>query len=202
MKSLCLNKISKNSLIFFLSTLTLLTILSENVLAARSSSLTRAGDIMQITNPILAGVISSQEKGLGHFSIVYGESLAIMGTSKLIGKSSRLAVSKRPSRSGKRARFDGFPSGHTTSAWTAASYVRVFSDDHKMMAIPLYAAAVITGYSRVKARQHTVTQVVMAAALSESVTMINQKMNWSNEYRSSEIGFSPDGFMARLKINF
>ena len=170
--------------------------------ATKKNYLTKAGDILQIAGPVTALLISSQEKGVGHFSIVYGESMVLMGASQLFGKHSKWQIGKRPQQSNKKSRFDGFPSGHTTSAWAAASYVRVFSDDHKMMAIPLYAAAGITGYSRIKARKHTVTQVVMAAALSESVTMINQKMNWSNEYRSSEIGFSPDGFMARLKINF
>jgi membrane-associated phospholipid phosphatase len=199
-ETLYFKKNSKNIFVYFIITVTILNLFSYEVLANKKHHLTRTGDILQITNPIIAGVISTQEKGLGHFAIIYGESLAIMGISKLIGMSGRLEISKRPSTQGGKCRFDGFPSGHTTSAWSAASYVRVFSENHKMLAIPLYAAAGLTGYSRVKAKQHTVTQVLMACGLSEAVTMINAKMKWSNEYKTTDIGFSPNGFLASFKI--
>lgn len=169
----------------------------------KKSSLEKTGDILQIVNPIIAAGIASQEKGIGHFGIVYGQAIGIMLGAKLVGKNSKWQVSKRPSASHrKKVRFDGFPSGHTTSAWTAASYIRVFSEDHKMLSMPLYASAALTGYSRVKARAHTSTQVLTAIVLSEAVTMINSKLEWNNNYRSICFDFSPNGAAASLQIHF
>lgn len=170
--------------------------------AAKKTDLTRAGDILQIANPIVAGMISTKEKGLGHFAIVYGQSMVINYASKFGGKSAKWSAGKRPFKQGKKDRFDGMPSGHTTSAWASAAYVRAFSEDHKLLSIPLYIGAGVTGYSRVKAKEHTSGQVFAAIALTEAVTLINKRMKWSDEYKSTQIGFSPDGFIARMKINF
>lgn len=174
----------------------------DKAYASEKAPLTRAGDMLQIINPIVAGYTASQEKGVGHFGIVYGQALGIMFATKFVGMQSEWEVSKRPSNLKGKMRFDGFPSGHTTSAWSAASYVRVFSEDYKALAIPLYATAAITGYSRVKAKAHTKTQVFMAIALSEAVNEINSRLDWSNEYRSTSISFSPDGILASIKIKF
>ena len=90
----------------------------------------------------------------------------------------------------------------SASAWAAASYVRVFGGDKKILAVPLYASAIITGYSRIKAKRHTVTQVVAAAVMSECVTMLNAKMSWSSNYHTTHINITPDGASFNLQINF
>lgn len=64
-------------------------------------------------------------------------------------------MSKRPTIEGKKNRYDGMPSGHTASAWVAASYIRTFSEDYKYLSIPLYLTAAVTGYSRIHAKEHT-----------------------------------------------
>lgn len=166
----------------------------------RHTPLRSFGDYMQIINPIIAGSLAAQEKGLGHFAIIYGQTLLGAHSIKLITKSGKWSMSKRPYIEGKKDRFEGMPSAHTASAWAAASYVRTFSDDYKYASIPLYITAAITGYSRVKAKEHTWGQVVGGAALAEIVTYVNSKLAWSNEYRSTDFYFGKDGATFSLQF--
>lgn len=186
--------------IFFLLIANLVSL--NNINASKKTNLTRSGDILQIANPVMASLIANNEKGVGHFGVIYGQSLAFMGASKMIGKSSKLQISKRPAINGKRNRFDGFPSGHTISAWSAASYTRIFSPEKKQYYIPMYFAAAVTGYSRVKAKEHTITQVVAAALLSETITYLNSKANWSMNYQPISIDIGKTHAALGVTINF
>ena len=168
----------------------------------RRSSLRTFGDYMQIINPIFAAGLASQEKGFGHFAIIYSQTFAIMHGTKLIAKSGKWRISKRPYIENKKDRYEGFPSGHTASAFAAASYVRTFSDEHKLLSIPLYITAAVTGYSRVKAKEHTGLQVVAGAALAEIVTFVNSKLDWSNEYRSTSFQAFPNGGTISFEFKF
>ncbi|MGC0372314.1 MAG: hypothetical protein DGJ47_001026 [Rickettsiaceae bacterium] len=145
------------------------------------------GDYAQIINPLIAGGIASQEKGFGHFAIIYAQSMSATQLVKHVSKQTKWRPSKRPSIKGKTDRYEGMPSGHTNSAWIGASYVRVFSEDYKYMCIPLYISAAITGYSRVQARRHTTSQVVWGAIFAEATAELNKKLNWSTNYRSVNI---------------
>lgn len=176
----------------------------NSTFAAKKSALETSGDILQFVNPIVAASISSQEKGVGHFGVIYAEVIGITAITKVIGPKAKWQIAKRPAGGSRKskAQFNGFPSGHTASAWTAASYVRTFSDDYKMASIPLYISAAVTGYSRVKAKKHTTLQVLTGAALSEAANMINAKLEWSNNYRATAINIGPDGASASFKINF
>jgi lipid A 4'-phosphatase len=168
----------------------------------RRSSLRTFGDYIQIINPIFAAGFASQEKGFGHFAIIYSQTFAIMYGTKLIAKSGKWRISKRPYIENKKDRYEGFPSGHTASAFAAASYVRTFSDEHKLLSIPLYITAAVTGYSRVKAKEHTGLQVVAGAALAEIVTFVNSKLDWSNEYRSTSFQVFPNGGTISFEFKF
>ncbi len=168
----------------------------------RRSSLRTFGDYMQIINPIFAAGLASQEKGFGHFAIIYSQTFAIMHGTKLIAKSGKWRISKRPYIENKKDRYEGFPSGHTASAFAAASYIRTFSDEHKLLSIPLYITAAVTGYSRVKAKEHTGLQVVAGAALAEIVTFVNSKLDWSNEYRSTSFQVFPNGGTISFEFKF
>lgn len=176
----------------------------NSALAAKSRKgpLRSFGDYAQIINPLLAGGLASQEKGFGHFAIIYGESFVALHGIKYASDKSKWSASKRPSIENKKDRYDGMPSGHTNSAWVAASYVRTFSEDNKYWSIPLYVTAAITGYSRVHAKEHTTAQVIAGAALAEIVTYVNSKLDWSNEYRSSNFYIGGDEVSASFEFRF
>ncbi len=168
----------------------------------RQSPLRTFGDYMQIINPLFAAGLASQERGLGHFAIIYSQTFVIMHGTKLIAKSGKWQVSKRPHIENKKDRYEGLPSGHTASAFAAAAYVRTFSDEHKLFSIPLYITATVTGYSRVKAKEHTGLQVVAGAALAEIVTFVNSKLDWSNNYRATNFHFFPKGGAISFEYKF
>jgi membrane-associated phospholipid phosphatase len=169
---------------------------------SRHSPLRSFGDYAQVINPVLAASLATQEKGLGHFAIIYGQSWGTMHGIKIISNKAKWQASKRPTIEGKKDRFEGMPSGHTNSAWIAASYVRTFSEDYKYMSIPLYLTAAITGYSRVHAKEHTTPQVIAGAALAELVTYINSKLAWSNEYRSTNFYLGGNEVSASFEFRF
>jgi membrane-associated phospholipid phosphatase len=177
---------SKNILIYLFTSF-LVFVNANAVYAAKSrqSPLRSFGDYAQVINPVLAASMASQEKGFGHFTIIYSQSWVTMHGIKLVSNKAKWKASKRPTIENKKDRFEGMPSGHTNSAWVAASYIRTFSEDYKYMSIPLYLSAAVTGYSRVHAKEHTTAQVIAGAALAEIVTYINSKLEWSNEYRST-----------------
>jgi membrane-associated phospholipid phosphatase len=195
---------TKNGIKFVLFLSILAIFCSSNVSQANSrfGPLRSFGDAMQIVNPVIATVIASQEKGAGHFAIIYGQTFVIMHGTKLIAKSGKWSISKRPHIEGKKDRFEGLPSGHTASAWSAAAYVRTFSEDYKMLSIPLYITAAATGYSRIHSKEHTTTQVVAGAILAEAVTYVNSKLDWSNEYRSANFSFNEKGGTASFVFKF
>lgn len=168
----------------------------------RGGALRTAGDYIQVINPVLSSIIASQEDGLGHFLIIYAQSTVITHGMKLVGQSGKLKLSKRPHIENKKDRYNGMPSGHTNSAWVAASYTRTFSQDYRYLSIPMYIGAVVTGYSRIKSREHTTLQVVSGAALAELVTYINSRMDWSNNYRSVNFNASPAGGGISLNFKF
>lgn len=175
-------------------------VVTSSFAKSRQSPLRSFGDYAQIINPFIAAGFASQENGFGHFAIIYGQSWATMHGIKLISDKVKWAPSKRPEIEGKKDRFDGMPSGHTNSAWVAASYVRTFSEDYKYVSIPLYITAAITGYSRVHAKEHTVSQVIAGAVLAEIVTYINSKLAWSNKYRSTNFYFGKNEFSAGFEF--
>lgn len=160
----------------------------QPVAQCASDTLENTGDVLQVVNPAVAGLVSTQEKGLGHFAIVYGQVMAITYATREIGKQTKWKASRRPKRhGGKGGSYNGMPSGHTASAWSSAAYARTFYKEHKWVAIPLYASAAVTGYSRIQAKRHTVAQVVVAAFLSEGVVFLNDYIGWSDKYCGFDI---------------
>lgn len=135
---------------------------------------------MQVVNPIIAGLTATQEKGLGHFAIIYGQIEAASFGVKYIGNQIQWGVGQRP---GYPDNYEGMPSGHTASAWSGASYVRAFSPDYAYLVVPLYATSIATGYSRITSQQHSTGQVVVGALIAEILTFANSKLRWSENYQ-------------------
>ena len=169
---------------------------------SRQSSLRSFGDYAQILNPIIASSIASKEKGFGHFAIIYGQSWIATHGIKLAANKFKWEISKRPFIQQKKDRYDGMPSGHTNSGWLAASYVRIFGGDYKNLSIPLYLSAALTGYSRIRAKEHTTQQVIVGAVLAEAVTYINSKLEWNNEYRSTSFYFGKNEMSLGFELRF
>tara|TARA_R110002124_G_scaffold126348_1_gene285898 strand:- start:19196 stop:19552 length:357 start_codon:yes stop_codon:yes gene_type:complete len=96
-----------------------------------------------------------------------------------VSDNNHISFGKRPHHSN----YDGMPSGHTVAAWVPASYVRMSSKNYKYLSIPLYATAIMTGYSRIDCNAHTTSQVIVAALFSEVITFVYNKSDWHNKLR-------------------
>ena len=139
-----------------------------------TSTLKKFGDCAQIINPIIAFTVSTQHQGADHYINLHSRSLGIMGASKFIGNKLKVPSSRRPDS----LTYTGMPSGHTTSSWSAAAYVRQYGGEHRWLAVPLYTSALLTAYSRVECKKHTIPQVLVAILLSETMSV---------QYRDSAI---------------
>lgn len=61
-------------------------------------------------------------------------------------------------------RFAGFPSGHTATAFALVTVLALFIKNKKWQ-LPLLAAAILMGYSRLYLAQHSLTDVMLGAAI-------------------------------------
>jgi len=142
------------------SLLTIL-ILFHTLTYAKSAS-ERAGDILTLLIPAAAlGSTLYREDTNGSISFLkaYGSTAAATQILKYTVRE------QRPNNSDS---YTSFPSGHTSSAFSGASFI------HKRYglkyAIPAYIGAIYTGYSRVKAEKHYTRDVVAGALLGIGFT--------------------------------
>jgi membrane-associated phospholipid phosphatase len=123
------------------------------------------GDVLTITLPAYAlGLAYSEEgwQGMRQFVTAYG-------LTAIAAETTRKAV-KEPRPNGLSGGGGGFPSGHTSSAFSAATFI------HKrygirQAAVP-YALATFTGYSRVQSSWHYPHQVLAGAAIGSGLTWL------------------------------
>ncbi len=132
------------------------------------------GDIFQFL-PLAAATYSlilQDYKGLGQLAIGSGSALAITYASKLtfsaIAKThpNIAAISKRPD-SGS---YDGFPSGHTAAAFSAAGFMQ--RRYGWKWGVPTTILATLVGISRVTSKRHSVTQVIAGAILGYGLSYL------------------------------
>jgi len=123
---------------------------------AAKSKTELAGDILATLIPVIglgATVYNEDYDGSIEFLKAYGGTGAVTQI---------LKYTVREQRPNNSTSYTSFPSGHTSSAFSGASFI------HKRYgikyAIPAYIGAVYTAYSRVKAEKHY-TQDVIAGAL-------------------------------------
>lgn len=123
---------------------------------AKSSS-EKAGDILTILIPAVAlgGTLYTEDKeGSIEFLKAYGSTAAATQV---------LKYTVREQRPNNSTSYTSFPSGHSSSAFSGASFI------HKRYgfkyAIPAYLGAIYTGYSRVKADKHYTHDVIAGALL-------------------------------------
>lgn len=132
------------------------------------------GDIFQFL-PVMAGIVSMAKqdwRGLGELAIGTGSVLAATYAIKysFVGVSRNhpnwATISQRPNNGS----YDGFPSGHTASAFSAAGFMQ--RRYGWKWGVPTTILATLVGVSRVTAQRHTITQVIAGAILGYGVSYL------------------------------
>ena len=125
------------------------------ILSAQSNT-QKAGDILSVAIPALAygmTFVEDDPEGRIGFYKSYG---ATMLTTVALKYTVR---EKRPDNNDR----DSFPSGHTSSAFSGASFVhRRYGFGY---ALPLYLGAIYTAYSRVHVHRHHTRDVIAGALI-------------------------------------
>lgn len=154
-----------------------------------------SGDILQIALPVAAGltsIIKGDWQGTKQFAYAYGAGFIITHSlKKIVGK-------ERPEG---RELYDAFPSGHTTSAFSGASFIqRRYGWQYGKWA---YLLAAIVGVSRMEGPDgwHDHWDVLAGAAVGIGTTYIFTKPYDQSKYN---VGFSSskDGFLLGLSLKF
>lgn len=155
----------------------------NDILYAEKSLLTKFGDVLQVSNPVLVCSLlltDPDEEQKYEKTFVFLSQLivtiALSASIKAICKKLQLELARRPSN----GKFNGLPSGHTASAAIAP----IFAETHMCLApIPrtlLWAAVPVTMTSRLCSRDHTAFQIISGVALplacNEAVKYIRQRI--------------------------
>jgi membrane-associated phospholipid phosphatase len=127
--------------------------LSNSALA--HSTLETMGDVGQIALPLTAiggTMINKDFKGFSEFGYSYLLSTASVQLLK------HIIHRKRPNHGDL-----SFPSGHTANGFVAATFLELRYG--WAYGIPAYIGATVTGYSRIQAKKHWTTDVLVGAAI-------------------------------------
>lgn len=132
-----------------------------------TSFVEKTGDVLEFAMPISAGLITLLEKdfqGSKQFALAYGSTMVLTYTLKNVIKKER-PESNKP-------RYDSFPSGHTASVFSSASFLQ--QRYGWKYGIPAYALATYVGISRVegKVQHHDYVDVLGAAGIAIGFTYI------------------------------
>lgn len=157
-------------------------LLSSGVLADTVDTVERVGDVLQVAIPataLIATYTLDDPEGRWQLLQSYGATFAVTHITK------RLVNKERPDGSNRLS----FPSGHTSSAFSGASFLaKRYGWD---VGVPAYLAASFTGYSRVVADKHDWIDVgagaLLAIGLNEwlvddredvTVSLLPQREGW------------------------
>jgi membrane-associated phospholipid phosphatase len=155
-----------------------------------------SGDVLQIALPTAAALTTILKKdwqGTKQFALSYATSILITHALK------RIVKKERPEG---RNLYDAFPSGHTTSAFSGASFIqRRYGWQYGKWA---YLGAAIVGVSRMEGPDgwHDIWDVLAGAAISIGSTYI---FTTPYEKQAISVGFYSNGketFVLGLKYEF
>ncbi|WP_273568223.1 phosphatase PAP2 family protein [Maribacter halichondriae] len=127
------------------------------------------GDVLQLALPITAGImtlVKKDYKGTKKLAFSYGTTLAVTYSLKYLTKKARPE---------DRNHFDSFPSGHTSSAFSGASFIqRRYGWKY---GAPAYVLATLVGISRTEAPDgyHDGWDVLAGAAVGIGSTYLFTK---------------------------
>ena len=158
-------------------------------------ALEHTGDVLQIAIPagaLIATIAQKDWQGTKQFALSYGSSILIMQSIKgIINK-------KRPD---DRDLYDSFPSGHTTSAFSGASFIqRRYGWKHGR---PAYVLASLVAISRIEGSLswHDEWDILAGAVLGIGTTYI-----FTKPYEQSKVtvnfSSSKDGFLLSFNYRF
>ncbi len=125
------------------------------------------GDIMQFLPAFVAVYPLATQDFEGAGWLVLSTSSALAATFiikySFYGIAKRNESAARISQRPNNGSFEGFPSGHTASAFSAAGFAQKRYGN--ALGIPTLVLATLTGFSRVVAERHTIAQVLGGAIL-------------------------------------
>jgi len=154
---MCMSKI--------ISTLTLIFLLgSFKISYCQNHTIETVGDITQLALPATAVamlIIKKDKKGVWQYAKACGTTILVTRILK------EVVVKERP---GEAWSFDSFPSGHTSIAFSGASFLQ--KRYGWKYGIPAYALATFTGYSRVYAKKHDIIDVLAGATIGIGSTYL------------------------------
>jgi len=131
--------------------------------------LEESGDFLQLAIPISAGILTvlkKDPKGTENLALSYGATILVTYSLK------KIIYKQRPEG---RYRFDSFPSGHTSSAFSGASFIqRRYGWDY---GVPAYLLAGLVGVSRTESPigYHDFWDVLGGAAIGIGSTYLFTK---------------------------
>jgi hypothetical protein len=153
------------------------------------------GDVLQIGIPLTAGIISILEKdyqGTKQLALSYGTTMAITYAMK------HLIKSRRPEG---RDRYDSFPSGHTSSAFSGAAFVQKrYGWKYGWIA---YTLASVVGVSRTEGPDgyHNFWDVVGGAVVG-----IGSSYLYTSKYQKEKVQLSfvsgENGYLLSMNFQF
>ena len=162
---------------------------SPRAALAGSDQLEEAGDILQFALPISAMVgtfVADDPEGRWQYVQSFLASQLIMQPLKFV------VAKQRPGNNNR----DSFPSGHTTAAFSGASFLN--ERYGPWFGVPAYALAGLTGYSRVNADKHFVDDVIAGASIGVLSTLY-----FTSPY-SEQVAVAPmaidDGFGVQVRF--
>ena len=157
---------------------------------ADDQDITDAGDVLTIALPLsawLGTAIAKDKEGAIMFTKSFASTMIITSVGK------EITAKYRPQGESTQS----FPSGHTSSAFSGASFL--YTRYGKAYGIPAYALAAFTAYSRVNANAHHIDDVMAGA----SVGLFN---NWFfvSPHESRVVAYPSiynDNYYMNLSIN-
>jgi membrane-associated phospholipid phosphatase len=146
----------------------------------------RLGDALQYVVPAAAAGLSLYQHDTdGLKELAYSLALS-QGTTEAL---KRIVDSPRPTGSGR-----GFPSGHTSAVFASAAYVHERYGIQE--ALPFYALATLTAYSRVHTHHHFTKDVVGGAVVGVGSSFL--LTHPLGPRSSASVGYGSDGVWARV----
>ncbi len=111
----------------------------------------------------------------------FWEEAEVLAVNAALTSSLKMLVGRRRPGGGNRS----FPSGHTSSAFAAASLIN--DNSGGVIGVSSYGLAALTGYSRMEARRHYPSDVLAGAAIGILSAQVLDYLHWGNGQSSHGI---------------